>query len=148
MAVHLQNRQRALLLDSTRCLAWLRGLCDAAGWKTEELTVRILSAKAIRAMNLRFRGEDEYTDVLAFPAEMPRGAQGPRIVGDIAISGQAVVEQAREYGHPEEEELKLLVAHGVAHLLGYDDSTETDRKRIRKLEQELIHAADVVLEKD
>jgi len=148
MSIKVQNRQRKLPLDSKRWNAWASRLHRAAGWTEEEVTIRIVSAQALRSMNRRFRGEDNFTDVLAFSAEVPAGFDSPRFLGDIAVSIEAVREQAKVYGHSEEEELKLLMAHGVAHLMGYGDSTARERRRIRHVERKLIQAADMAEEED
>jgi len=135
-------------LESKRWKAWARRLYRAAGWTDEEVTVRIVSGKALRSLNRLFRGEDAFTDVLAFPAEAPVGPDVPRLAGDIAVSADAVREQSRIYGHSEEEELKILMAHGVAHLLGWKDDTPAAKKRMRRVERKLIQAADLAGEED
>ena len=71
------------------------------------------------------------------------GATEPRIqveraisnnhVGDLAISWPTVVRQAREYGHPEQTELGVLVVHGLLHLLGWDHATAAQRKEMSRL---------------
>ena len=77
---------------------------------------------------LQFRGKDYATDVLSFPAE-PSDA---RHLGDLAISTLRARAQAREFGHSTEDELRILMLHGVLHLLGHDH--ETDRGRMARVE--------------
>ena len=73
----------------------------------------------LRRLNASFRGRDYATDVLSFPS-----AEGGRFLGDIAISlGRARV-QSREFGHPIELEVQILMLHGVLHLLGYDHESD------------------------
>lgn len=81
----------------------------------------------LRRLNARFLGKDYATDVLSFPEGRPEGR-----LGDIAISGQRAAEQAAEYGHGIEEEVRILMLHGVLHLLGMDH--EKDRGRMRRAE--------------
>ena len=75
----------------------------------------------LRSLNLRFRGKDSATDVLSFPS----GEKDP--IGDIAISLAHARTQARERGHSIENEICILMLHGVLHLLGMDHETDGGR---------------------
>jgi len=80
----------------------------------------------LRKLNLQFRGKDAATDVLSFPS----GQNNP--LGDIAISLGHARAQAREFGHSTEDEICILLLHGVLHLLGMDH--ETDQGRMARAE--------------
>jgi probable rRNA maturation factor len=94
----------------------------------------------LRKLNLRFRGKDAMTDVLSFPGlPEPRatGTNGLRAgakipLGDIAISLGRARTQAMECGHSSEDEICILMLHGVLHLLGMDH--ETDQGRMARAE--------------
>lgn len=87
----------------------------------------------IQALNHQFLGHDYPTDVLSFPlnAVTPEGA---RLLGEIIISVETAERNARRYRQPLEQELLRLVIHGTLHLLGYDDSTPDNRRRMRRKE--------------
>ncbi|HVW84834.1 MAG TPA: rRNA maturation RNase YbeY [Bryobacteraceae bacterium] len=72
----------------------------------------------LQSMNRDFRGKDYPTDVLSFPGEED-------YLGDIAISLQRARAQAREYGHALEDEIRVLMLHGVLHLKGMDHETDS-----------------------
>ena len=94
-----------------------------------EVACLITTDREMRSLNRQFRGKDSSTDVLSFPA-----AQGAGLVGEIAISAERAAAQAAEYGHSFDEELRILMLHGVLHLSGLDhesDSGEMRRKEIR-----------------
>jgi probable rRNA maturation factor len=93
---------------------------------------RITNDAELRALNARFLGKDYATDVLSFPADERDGLQ-PESAGDIAISLQRAKAQAREWGHSTEDEIRILMLHGLLHLLGMDH--ETDGGRMRRAEQ-------------
>jgi probable rRNA maturation factor len=82
----------------------------------------------LRRLNREYRRKDYATDVLSFPSAGP-GA----FLGDLAISSERAQEQAREFGHSTEDELRILMLHGVLHLLGYDH--ETDAGRMARVEK-------------
>lgn len=75
----------------------------------------------LRSLNLRFRGKNSPTDVLSFPS----GESNP--IGEIAISLGRARSQAREYGHSVENEVCILMLHGILHLLGMDHETDNGR---------------------
>jgi probable rRNA maturation factor len=83
--------------------------------------VLITGDAELRRLNRDFRGKDYATDVLSFPAGPAPEAQ----LGEIAISLGRARSQAREFGHALEEEVRILMLHGVLHLLGHDHETDT-----------------------
>lgn len=85
-----------------------------------DLTIFITSDSDIQQLNLQYRNIDAPTDVLAFPAEFTDPESGHRYLGDIIISYERAGDQAQSSQHPLEDELRLLIVHGVLHLLGYD----------------------------
>jgi probable rRNA maturation factor len=72
----------------------------------------------LRAMNRNYRGKDYATDVLSFPGAEP-------YLGDIAISLGRARAQARRYGHALEDEIRILMLHGLLHLKGMDHETDS-----------------------
>jgi probable rRNA maturation factor len=96
-----------------------------------DVSVLLAGDSTLRALNRRFRKKNKATDVLSFPAAL---AGGP-LAGDLAISVETALRQARVLGHSLEEELKVLLLHGLLHLAGYDH--ETDTGDMRRLEARL-----------
>jgi len=111
-----------------------------------ELTIRLTDDAELHALNRRFRATDAPTDVLSFggegyrdgrpvrdgatPGKRSDAAMSPAYLGDIAISMERCIAQAGRYGHPTDDELALLVIHGVLHLLGYDHQAPARRRRM------------------
>jgi probable rRNA maturation factor len=91
-----------------------------------EVDILIASNTRLRDLNRRFRHKNKPTDVLSFPR--PSG-------GDIAISAQIALDNARHFGHSLASELKILVLHGMLHLAGYDH--ESDNGRMARAEARL-----------
>jgi probable rRNA maturation factor len=81
----------------------------------------------MRRLNRDFRGQDHPTDVLSFPAAPPASH-----LGDLAISIQRARVQARRFGHPAEEEIRILMLHGLLHLLGMDHENGDGRMERRE----------------
>ena len=100
----------------------------AAGVKGQ-VQVLITSSEELRTLNRRFRRKDKPTDVLSFPAIADGQA------GDIAISADIASDNAYRLGHSLEDELRILILHGILHLGGHDH--ETDKGEMEALESEL-----------
>jgi probable rRNA maturation factor len=81
------------------------------------VNVLVTGSAELRSLNRRFRGKDQPTDVLSFPPG-PCFVNG--LAGDIAISADIAKQNARRLGHSAAQEIKILVLHGVLHLVGYD----------------------------
>ncbi len=83
----------------------------------------------LRRLNRRFLGKDRPTDVLSFPSPPRRPCEepGPRPLGEIAISADRAARQARRFGHSLEEEIAILMLHGLLHLKGMDHTRDQGR---------------------
>ena len=96
-----------------------------------DVTVLLADDARLKELNSSFRHKNKPTDVLSFPAfENEEG-----MAGDLAISLETAQRQADEHGHALEDEVRILILHGVLHLAGYDH--EVDKGEMRALEAEL-----------
>ncbi len=134
-----------LIADAERILAAAR-LPDC------ELSLTLTSDREIRALNRRYRGKDSPTDVLSFSQIETAGRRQPAplrvanakdlLLGDVVISIDTALRQARELGVAPAMRLRTLLAHGFLHLLGYDhERSPADARRMfarqRRLEARL-----------
>lgn len=79
---------------------------------------------ALQRLNREFLRHDYPTDVLSFPSLAPSGS-----LGDLAISLDRAQAQAASLGHTTEEEVRILMLHGLLHLLGHDHETDSGQMR-------------------
>jgi probable rRNA maturation factor len=91
----------------------------AAGLKGR-VNVLVTSSTALRSLNQKFRGKDEPTDVLSFPAPLIERSKGSQLAGEIAISADIAMGNALRLGHVAAQEVKILALHGILHLAGFD----------------------------
>jgi probable rRNA maturation factor len=96
------------------------------------VNVLLTSSAEMKSMNRRFRGKDQVTDVLSFPAEP--GAQR-QFAGEIAIAAEIATRNALALGHAPGDEVKILVLHGILHLRGYDH--ECDNGQMARREKQM-----------
>ena len=114
-----------------------------------DITILFTTNSAIRTLNKTFRNKDKATDVLSFPHH-PHLKAGKRIkivyeddkaLGDIIIAVDYVAQDAIKYGVTLEARIELLIAHGIAHLLGHDHIIDSEFRTMRRLEERLLRAA-------
>jgi probable rRNA maturation factor len=146
------NRQRTVRVARPALELFLRRVRRELGLGAAEVTVCLVSDAEIARMNESFRKKRGPTDVLSFPAVVRRKpvrvaaarpsrrnrrarVARPDFLGDIAISPATARRNAKKYRRSLPDELRILILHGVLHLLGYDH--ETDRGQMERLEQRL-----------
>lgn len=108
-----------------------------------ELSVAIVEIDEIAELNERFRDKQGPTDVLSFGCDDPCSVtetDEPIAIGDVVIAPEVAISQAAEYGHTVEQELNLLLVHGILHLLGYDHEDDDDAAVMQARERALLDA--------
>jgi probable rRNA maturation factor len=137
------NRQRTVSIALTPLRSFLKKVCQGLQLPPAEVTVCFVTDAEIARLNENFRHKRGPTDVLSFPAHRQRsrgrGKMSPEqtsfYLGDIAISPATARRNAAKYGRTLPAELRILMLHGVLHLLGYDH--ETDHGQMTRLENKL-----------
>jgi probable rRNA maturation factor len=128
--IEVVNRQRGRKIATASWVKRAQEMLAALGRTESLVTIAFVSDKKIRELNRQFRGIDRPTDVLSFPTD-----QAPAELGDIAISVETAVRQARENHLTLNGEIAQLILHGLLHLCGYDH--ETDNGEMNRLELRL-----------
>lgn len=126
----LINRQRRVRVNTKPLTAFLDAVCAKLRIHEFGVSVCLLSDASIAQLNRAFRGKPGPTDVLSFPS-----GNGSNYLGDIAISPESARRNAARLGRTLPQELRILILHGVLHLMGYDH--ETDNGRMHRVERHL-----------
>ncbi|MFA4015819.1 MAG: hypothetical protein RUDDFDWM_000912 [Candidatus Fervidibacterota bacterium] len=116
-----------------------------------EVSILFCDDKLITNLNYSYLKRDHPTDVLSFsqlsPSELETikrkhkcCSSNPVLLGDIVISVERAIKQAKRYKHSAQEELMRLVIHGLLHLLGYSDSSKEERTEMSKREVALLRS--------
>jgi probable rRNA maturation factor len=104
-----------------------------------ELAIRLVTTEEMTALNGKWMDEDGATDVLSFPIdEMRPGERDPGVIGDIVLCPSYALGNAVKNGKSLDEELQLLTAHGILHLLGYDHRNKPDETAMFALQEEIL----------
>lgn len=110
--------------------------------KKEELSITLTDDDEIHILNRDYRGKDRPTDVLAFALrEGEMASFAGDMLGDVIVSIDTARRQAREAGRPVLEEVTMLLAHGLLHLLGWDHDTKAKDRAMRAETERLCEAA-------
>ena len=128
--VAVANRQRRLRIN-TRLLAEIaEAALEVVGDKPFHLGIALVDDAAMAKLNAHYHDTPGATDVLSFDYG---GAEG-----ELIISVERAVTQARRYRTTAARELILYVVHGILHLHGYNDLTSAQRRRMRAAERRLV----------
>lgn len=102
------------------------------------LAVAVTGDTRLRRLNRQFLGEDRPTDVLSFPSGETNPEDGTVYLGDVIISYPRACQQAEVGHHPVVDELRLLVVHGVLHLLGHDHAEPEQKARMWSAQADIL----------
>jgi probable rRNA maturation factor len=122
--------------DRERFEAWLTAALEGRQ-ADAELSVRVVDEAESAELNHRYRGRNGPTNVLAFPADLPKEIGVP-FLGDLVICKAVVEREAREQGKSVESHWAHMVIHGSLHLLGYDHGTDDEAARMEALEVQIL----------
>ena len=117
------------LRNKTKIKNWLRLVAESEIFTLGNISVIFCSDNYILDVNQKFLHHDYYTDIITFDY-----SENDRISGDLFISVDTVRENSVEYGTDFEDELHRVIVHGVLHLIGYDDHTDSQTRVMRSKE--------------
>ena len=148
LKVMIRNNQKKIKLPSGLRLL-VRKCCQAVLVTEEfdkpaEVSVSFVDNREIRNLNRLYRDKDKSTDVLSFPLgengvyDM-NNETGALLLGDVVISIETAIKQARMYDHSLEREVGFLTVHSMLHLLGYDhETTPLEAAKMREKEELIL----------
>jgi probable rRNA maturation factor len=157
--VFVADEQSDRPVDTERWATLAQQVLVAEGVRGEaELSVLFVDEAAIAALNERFLGHEGPTDVLSFPIEdeplaggrspdsggpgpgwaPPEPGMVPTLIGDVVICPEVAFRQAPEHAGNFDDEIALLLVHGILHLLGMDHEDEDEAVLMETREQELL----------
>ena len=140
MAVYFSNSDVDFVLkDADLMKKWISRIVMSYGKNLGRVNYLFCSDEYVYDANVKFLGHDTYTDIITFDY-----VEGNLISGDIMISVDRVVENARTMAIPFERELHRVIIHGVLHLLGFKDKTDVDAAVMRQKEDESLAVLDTL----
>ena len=141
--ITLKDLQKTIPLNAPQIHKIAKAILRREGIRSAELSVVFVTRQRIRGLNRKYLRRDHATDVLAFAYEP--SSQNERHVktkrtlcGDIIISTDAAVQNAKIYSTGRSRAIVLYLIHGILHLRGFDDHKPQDIKKMRGKEQALL----------
>jgi probable rRNA maturation factor len=141
--IEITDLQDHVRLDKKLILQVVRHVIKEEGRSAKSLSIVLTDNRHIRDLSNEYLGRDAITDVISFPLQdldWPGGhtSDNGGINGEIIASAERALDQAKAiHGNPEAE-LLLYLVHGLLHLIGYDDRTPQDAKRMHAREDVLL----------
>ena len=134
------NRQKRVRVELPSLEKFARQVKRELRLNGREVAICLVSDAEMTRLNKTYRGKNKVTDVLSFPvANNTRPKPGATFMGDIAIAPMVARRNAKKYGRALTEELRILILHGVLHLMGYDHESDGGHmeRRERRLRRRL-----------
>lgn len=133
--IHFHYDQITTLQGEEELHQWLKRCVKKLNLEVDSITYVFTTDDSLLDMNRKQLDHDYYTDILTFDL---RDETNDPLFADIIISIDRVIDHSKKYGISFAEELKRVMIHGILHLIGYDDHTESDRAKMREMESKLI----------
>lgn len=133
MQIHLAGLEELEDKDREAVKDIIFSVIKASGLKDEVINICLVDKKTMMDLCLRFKKKKKVTDVLSFPVpEEERSFEHTKsLLGDLVICIDQAKKQAKDYGHTLAEEIAVLSAHGLLHLLGYDHEISEEEADIQ-----------------
>lgn len=143
--IEITRQQKKTPLLPSRIKKIVQKILKKEGVRTARLSLVFVTDRVLRDLNKKFLQHDYPTDVLAFDFRERKSFRGKSsrkqvrcLEGEIVVSTGAACRQARAFHSTPRREIILYIAHGILHLLGYDDQRPRDREKMRKKEREIL----------
>ena len=157
--VFVADEQSEYPVDHVRWLKLAEQVLDAEGVRGDaELSILFVDQRSMADLNRRFHAQDGATDVLAFPIDEepseggrspdsggtgpgyapPEPADLPTLLGDVVICPAVATRNAAEHAGTYDDELALLIVHGILHLMGMDHDDDEEAEVMEARERELL----------
>ena len=146
--IEIANEQSEFDIDEDQICGAITYTLEQEAVVAADISVALIDNEHIHELNRRYLSHDYATDVLSFLLEEtvpettraegePRGA-GKSIEGELIVSTEMAAQVAQEYRWSPQDELLLYIVHGLLHLCGYDDLSESEKRIMRQREREVL----------
>ncbi len=140
--VTIHNKQRKIPVDTKQMRAITQKILDILKYSDFDIGILLTNNKTIRDYNRSYRNKDKPTDILSFSyhSDLKPGkrikvkTEEDKNLGDLILSLEYIKKEAEKLEVSLDERLKVLLVHGICHLLGYDHVTDAQWRSMRAKE--------------
>ncbi|MBT3201704.1 MAG: rRNA maturation RNase YbeY [Phycisphaerales bacterium] len=136
LTVNISSSQTALRVPRKKINAMAQFIARSEAVKFEEIDIAIVSSPRMAELNMQYLQHAGDTDVLSFDLSAP----GSPLVAQIIVCAEVAIREARARGLGPQRELLLYIAHGLLHVIGYDDKDPQQAEKMYARQQELLEA--------
>jgi rRNA maturation RNase YbeY len=134
ISIYFQGVKRPYFASNRRISLWLDQLASIHGHSIQDLNIIFVSDEELLVMNRQFLNHDYYTDIITFDL----GTERKSVSGELYISLDRVKDNAVTLGQKFNSEFIRVVAHGLLHLIGFQDKKSEQIVEMRACENDAI----------
>ncbi len=138
--IEIANEQSRHSVPLRLLKAATREVLEGEGIQAATISIAIVDDSTMQRLNSKFLRHDYPTDVLSFVLDR----DGTTLDGEIIVSADTAASSCETFGWSAQSELALYVIHGLLHLVGFDDHSPADRRRMRAKEEEYLARLQIV----
>lgn len=138
LIVSVLSDQSDLSIESDQVISLVSCVLENEGCRCDEIAIHFVSEEKITELHTIFFDDPTPTDCITFPIDQEEDEEGYRLLGEVFVSPAAALSYTKESGADSYEELSLYIIHGLLHLLGYDDQSSAERKKMKDAEKRLM----------
>jgi probable rRNA maturation factor len=138
-SIYVENDQGDLLISAAPFRELAATVIQGEGASADEFGLYFVDEERIAALHRDHFGDPTPTDCISFPIDTSPSEEY-RILGEVVVCPKVAIEYVRVHGGSAYQEVALYVVHGLLHLLGYDDLSEEDAKKMRSAESKYTGA--------
>jgi len=137
ISVHIAGNFKEIEVRPPELRKLVKAICNRFKLSKAAVSIAIVDDTQIRKLNNQFLNSKSTTDCLSFDLSDDEVPQSPKLL-ELIVNGEMAVRQANLRGHSSEAELALYITHGLLHHLGFDDSTESQARKMHDMEDEIL----------
>ena len=135
--VHIARDFKDIEVRLSELKKLVKAICKRFKLSKAAVSIAIVDDAQIRELNKQFLNSKSATDCLSFDLSDDEVPQSPKSF-ELIVNGEMAVREANLRGHSSEAELALYITHGLLHYLGFDDSTESQARKMHDMEDEIL----------
>ncbi len=137
ISVHIARNFKEIEVRLPELRKLAKAICNRFKLSKATVSIAIVDEAQIRKLNNQFLNSKSTTDCLSFDLSDSKEPQSPKLF-ELIVNGEMAVRQANLRGHSSEAELALYITHGLLHHLGFDDSKESQARKMHDMEDEIL----------
>ncbi len=137
ISVHIAGNFKEIEARPPELRKLVKAICNRFKLSKATVSIAIVDETQIRKLNNQFLNSKSTTDCLSFDLSDDEVPQSPKLF-ELIVNGEMAVRQANLRGHSSEAELALYITHGLLHHLGFDDSTESQARKMHDMEDGIL----------